>query len=194
MIDDLGISGPLADVQDNTDALLADTTQLLADTIAMLARLPTGGRAASDAIWDGAKAAFLDAEISSRALRSPLLEPASGAKVEGVATTSSASLVAVHSYAGRGVLHWVYGRGVNTVDAGEVSVEVDGIVYVPATTFSNAAGLVRWVVGEQSGVSTTRAGAFELLPFNTSLVIKLRKTAGTSTVSCGYSYRPVAAL
>ena len=51
MIDDLGINGALREVQDETTLILNDSTQLLLDTIALLARAPTAGRAVSDTVW-----------------------------------------------------------------------------------------------------------------------------------------------
>lgn len=151
--------------------------------------------ALSNTTWTDARAGKLDnldATIASRVpATNPIVSPPSAAKVDTTTSVTSATTVTIHSYTGKGVLHWAYMRDAGGSSTGEISIEIDGVVYVPTTSVST--GTTVWVVGSaQTSVDQVSATGFENVPFLTSLVIKGRRPTGAGTVTAGYSYRKTA--
>lgn len=129
----------------------------------------------------------VDANVSTRAAATnPVLRPPSAAKVKATDSVTSSTTVTIHSYTGAGVLHYAF-MFVSVSTTGEISVEIDGVAYIPTTAV--AASATDWVVGDRRDDNAVEAGLHEDVPFLTSLVIKGRRPTGTGIVTAGYSYR-----
>lgn len=213
MIDDLGISGALREVQDDTEQLQLDTTQLLADTANALAALPAAGRAVSDAVWDAAKAGRIDASIASRAAASnPVLSPPMAAGVEfplvlgilslttGLKAESAVSIADTDvwhdliSITGSGYLLRAFiQRLATTATTWSIELIVDGNTSSGAISTSNSCTQVlhgNLTPTDSSSVSYRIDPCFPLV-FKTSLKVRVKRTSGASSAGANLYHQIV---
>lgn len=201
-----GLGGAVAAVKAVVDAIATNVTSLVTNMTTVLARIPSSGRAINDGVWTDAKAALLDAAISTRAASSPLLLAPMASGLVATAATGS-GMTYTSSLAGYGVLLYsaanatsyqtvlsVSGSGVlNFVSFGAgnspptLKITIDGVVAYETAGFTS--GQDYQVVGSviQSG-GTALGVSLEHIPFKTSLLIEVKAAAAIGTAYVRYKY------